>query len=379
MLEPFGGSGTTLVAADRARLLSDRVGAGARVLRHHPRPSRARDQWPVRWLQSLLCHATHGLPVTSQGGDNALMKLQTTLITALLIVAACVGPGISETDGFTSDGSDSTETTISGDGDPGCADGDAPQAAPSSCADLDPGSPSGVYLLDVDGPGGNGPADGFCEMDVDFGGWTLVFTSSDDGPEGYTWTWDNREYMGLEPFEIGSADEPEHDYMGPAYHALPVQELLFAHQPSGVTAIYDVGDGRPLSLIVESSGSPVCGLELADKGYPLVGGTLELGGKLCDTDLYFNLGDHEQSVEACEQLGWQYNNATYGPVWNADNGHGCPFDDPSEFGLGPSAPCMDCVPETASREWANLGFANALGLNTATRWSGDNYMQIYVR
>jgi Fibrinogen beta and gamma chains, C-terminal globular domain len=55
-----------------------------------------------------------------------------------------------------------------------CADGDC--AYPSCIARLlsQPRSPSGVYLVDPDGAGGEPPFRAFCEMVLDGGGWTLL-------------------------------------------------------------------------------------------------------------------------------------------------------------------------------------------------------------
>jgi hypothetical protein len=307
----------------------------------------------------------------------------------------CVNPEEDETtgdgdgdsgdgDGDSGDGDgDSGDGDGDGDGDSGDGDGDGdPGSLPTDCADLlasDPGASTGLYLIDLDGDGPTPNTEVLCEMDRAGGGWTLVFTSSDDGVD--TWTWDNRAYLGGSPFDFGDPASANLDYMSPTYHELALTDLLFVHQPSDVWAHYGgVGDGSSsLGEIIAAAGSPVCDYNLGGNGYPLSGGTLLAAGLLCDTDLYFSLGDHEQDLNACMDLGSASNSASYGPVWSADKGAGCPFDDPAEFGLGPHGPCGACPNNFPSTEFNYLGYANALGLNTGTPGAGANYMQIYVR
>lgn len=254
---------------------------------------------------------------------------------------------------------------------------------PTSCKEWlasNPTATDNIYAIDPDGAAGPLPAmDVFCHMGKDDGGWTLIFVSSDDGTD--TWTWNDRAMLAGEPATIGSLNSLNLDFMSPAYHALPFTDVLFIHQPSNVWAHYaDVSDGvLNMGEVVNATASPTCDPELADNGFPLVGGTLSASGLLCDTDLYFNLGDHDGTLAECMDLGSNSNTATFGPVWSGNNGDGCPFDDPADFGVGPQGPCGQCPAEFSSLEFTSLGYGNALSLNSAPINSGENYLQMYVR
>lgn len=255
---------------------------------------------------------------------------------------------------------------------------------PTSCAHWlmhNPGSTDNTYQIDPDGAAGPiAPMEVFCHMSKNLGGWTLVFVASDDDTD--TWTWNNRAKLAGEAEPVGSLLATNLDFMSPAYRDLPFSDLLFIHQPSGVWAHYaGVGDGsQSISQYIASLGNPpVCDESLAGAGHPLESGsTLTQSGMLCDTDLYFHLGDHENSINDCMDLGALGNEATFGPVWNANNNSGCPFDDPAQFGLGPHGPCGGCG-GFGAMEMDHLGFAHALSLNTGAKKSGENYMQMYVR
>ncbi|GEM_PF-2102136 len=256
---------------------------------------------------------------------------------------------------------------------------------PTSCSHLqnnDPDLEDGVYFIDVDGTGEDDlyPAEQvFCHTNKDGGGWTLVFIASDDGMD--TWTWNNRATMGDEPAAVGDVGFRSLDYMASAYHEMAFTDVLFIHQPSNVWAHYgDVGDGLVnVGSVIGATDSPQCNSNLGGNGYALVGGTLTANATMCDTDLYFNLGDHEDTQAACMDFGSPANTAAFGPVWSSNFGDGCPFDDPAEVGVGPHGPCGACPASFTSMEFPALGYAAALDLNTGTAKAGENYLQMYVR
>ena len=282
------------------------------------------------------------------------------------------------------DGEGPTSGDGDGDGDPATGDGDGENSEyPASCAGWlagDPAASDGIYTIDPDGAEGRlEPLDVYCHMSKEGGGWTLVFVVSDDDQD--TWTWNDRLLFSTQNTSVGDLAMIDHDFKSPAYHVLPFTDLLFIHQPSDVWALYGaVGDGSSsLANLVTTTDSPVCDYELAGEGYPLTAGTLLGAGDLCDTDLYFNLGDHDVDLDECMDFGSLSNTASFGPVWSADGGDGCPFDDPAEFGLGPHGPCGVCPDSFGDSEFDYLGFANALDLNTGAIGAAENYMQIYVR
>lgn len=71
-----------------------------------------------------------------------------------------------------------------------CAETETAVCVYRKCGDVPKGSPSGAYLIDLDGPGPNPIFEIYCDMDTDGGGWALVYNSigSDAGTTLAFWS-----------------------------------------------------------------------------------------------------------------------------------------------------------------------------------------------
>jgi len=256
-------------------------------------------------------------------------------------------------------------------------DGSAAACPAADCLDvLSYASTDGLYWIE---PGSSGAYEVHCDLTSEGGGWTLAWVVSDDGQD--TWTWSDRDLMGSDTTTFGAVSDLTADMKSDSAHEILFYDLLFVHAPSGTTAEYEaVGDGTmDLGSHIDAIGDLNCDYSMAGNSHALTGGTLTLGGNMCDTDLYFNLGDHESSLATCQSFASTWNHATYGPAWSHGYNNGCPFDDPSSGGLGPGFECPSCTSGAELSEGGALGFASTLGLNTGTGSTGANTMQVYVR
>jgi hypothetical protein len=246
---------------------------------------------------------------------------------------------------------------------------------PTSCLEQKqraPNSQSGVYTVDPDGVGPIAPFEAYCDMERDGGGWTLAMVSSDDRQD--TWTWNQRTLMTTDQRLIGNVQERNKDFKSRALHTLPFRDLLFVHAPSTVWAAYGgVSNGSSdAASFMAAISAPVCDVNLPGNGYPQTAGTLTVRGRLCDTDLYFHLGDFDGvGVDYCRGVGGNQD-TTYGPGWSMGNNGGCPFDDPGAASFGP-----DIGIPAGESGYAGLGYA--LDLNTGAPGAAANYIQMYVR
>ncbi|WP_181234451.1 fibrinogen-like YCDxxxxGGGW domain-containing protein [Enhygromyxa salina] len=254
-----------------------------------------------------------------------------------------------------------------------------------SCEEINsntPEAPSGRYWIDVDGDGPNTPFEVLCELERGGGGWTLVLVSSDDAQ--HTWTWEHRAWLTTDATVVGSLDETNRDYKSRAYNEMVFRDILAVHAPSDIWAQYDdVTQGSTdLGHYVGAEPSPNCDYAMAGNGIEMTDGTLasnlENDVGLCDTDLYFNIGDHETSLDYC-LVSDVCSTATHGLAWNRGGNNGCPFDDADLAGLGPASQCGCCELGRDMLESGGRGFAGALGLNSGTAELGENYIQVFVR
>lgn len=252
-------------------------------------------------------------------------------------------------------------------------------SVPMNCMDIlnqDPLAATGIYAIDSDGPAGLDLHEVRCDMDHAGGGWTMVLVSADDGLE--TWTWNNQDLLTTDTTLVGSIVLPNNDYKSAAYHQIPFVDLLFIHRPSEQWASYKgVGDGSvDIGSFLWTIPFPQCdlgaGIEMAE------GSITHNGTGLCDTDLYFHPGDFDgvADVAICMNVSASHRSGAFGPTWNGALNNGCPLDDPSWAGLGPSSPfCPQCQEnDIGNLEYDGRGFAVALGVDVA----GDR-LEMYVR
>jgi hypothetical protein len=259
-----------------------------------------------------------------------------------------------------------------------------------SCADLPAGTLDGLHPIDPDGPDGRPAFEVLCEMDLAGGGWTLALVSSDDGQD--TWTFDDAA-LWTNGATLGAASEANRDLKSPAATTVPLTDLLFVHQPSGVFAAYAdvVGSAVPFTAFMStSSPSPVCGPG-PGQGIAMTDGTLATGAEpapvLWDTALYFNRGDLDGTAGSCGDLASAFNDATWGPTWNAwvfgaaagDNFFNDPFA--ASFGAANPSCSMGCMPSFGGTEFNGRGFGAAIGATPLLMPAGDavHYIQMYVR
>ncbi len=244
-----------------------------------------------------------------------------------------------------------------------------------SCKEIlenNPNATDGIYTIDPDGDGGSDPFDCNCDMTTDGGGWTLVSVHSDDGQSN--WTYNNRALFSNNTF-IGNINHLNLDYKGPAMVQLDFSDILAVHAPSGVWAAYhNVGDGTgSIGSFIDNTPFPNCPSNAT--GYTLSAGTLSTNGtSLCNTDLYFNLGDYDGgSTSDCADINRNLYDGSYGPAWSVNVNNGCPGDDPgSSSSLGPGY-------RNQSTENSAIGFGWGISGNTGDTGTGTNYMKIFVR
>jgi cysteine-rich repeat protein len=225
-----------------------------------------------------------------------------------------------------------------------------------------PDSPSGLYLIDPDGDGGDAPHLTRCDMTHDGGGWTLVTIHSDDGQD--TWTWNNRHVFDTNTDTFGALDgDTVVDFKSAALHDALFTDLLFVHAPSDIWAAYHgLGDGTQ-SLAQHIEGYEETVTWVPGTGFALSAGTLTVTGKMCDDQLYFNAADQDDNVQ----------HHAFGPTWNARSNDACDFDDPGNSGS------LGMGYGYSFTEKSALGFGQGMNLNTGEAGTGENHMKVFVR
>ena len=175
---------------------------------------------------------------------------------------------------------------------------------------MDAGDGAG-YIIS---PRGTSAFEVYCNFSLSGGGWTMIASAATGGPN-----WNNTSIKNQARFGNPTGAE---DHKSRAWNRVFMRDLMFENGP--MHAVYgDVHDGGdPYYQFQAAIPQTNCGLNTPYE-FQMTDGNLSFP-RLCNTNLYFNVADHDGSVSNCS-----WDNEAYGPGWNTYNNAGsCPLDDP---------------------------------------------------
>ncbi len=182
----------------------------------------------------------------------------------------------------------------------------ASEATPSSCAELAQDATSGVYWLDLDGPGAATPTQVYCDTQGDGGGWSLVLEV--DGSQADS-AYDSPLWIGTSP-ELTAPPWPSKiSARLKGYATIPVKDVRLVFEVDGVPRSLVIAGGAKGSTLQQLLNGPKVSTSLSvldwegllPKG-TLQGNCLEQGFQVEASGVKLRLGIFGNNENDCSSV-----------------------------------------------------------------------------
>lgn len=205
-------------------------------------------------------------------------------------------------------------------------------------------SVSGIYEINPSGVAGNW-YNVYCEMQLWWGGWTLIATSADDWVN--TWTFDNTFNSSrvertdvanvLNKVTYGTIENYKQDYKSQAYGDIAFKDVMFTDKQWVWWAYDNIQPTREKTMDEFIPRIPVCAFQGDGRAYYMTSGSvaknLWVNDEQQDRTLFFTVKDNEWGCTTGTDSNDQH---SIWPTWGYRQNDWQTPDDPGLVGWGPS-------------------------------------------